>query len=402
MTPIAAAALALGCLILLAWLVQAAAALRGLPRVRGLRFATEPYEPWRPGEAPRVSAVVPARDEATELERAVVSLLAQDYPALEVIAVDDRSTDTTPAILARLAAEHARLTVVRVDALPEAPGGGPAWLGKPHALHVGAARARGEWLLFADADVVHEPTVVSRAMRVAIRDGRDHLALLPRVEPSGRLQRAFVAAFGLVFLLTRRVWAVSDPKSRASVGIGAFNLVRRSTYDRFGGHTALRFEVIDDLALGDAAKRAGARSEALFADGLVWLRWYPSLRATIRGLMKNAFAAVGYSIPRAVAALVIQAAVGFGPYLGLLFAPGAARLPYLAAVALITAGFALYGRRAPGYGGIVDGLLFPLVVALFMTVLAGSTLRTLVRGGIEWRGTLYPLARLRACSRFRP
>ncbi len=345
---------------------------------------------------------MPARDEAAGLERAVVSLLAQDYPALEVIAVDDRSTDGTPAILARLAAEHARLAVVRVDALPEAPGGGPGWLGKPHALHVGAARARGEWLLFADADVVHEPTVVSRAMRVAVRDGRDHLALLPRIEPSGRLQRAFVDAFGLVFLLVRRVWAVPDPKDPASIGIGAFNLVRRSVYERFGGHAALRFEVIDDLALGDAAKRAGARSEALFADGLVWLRWYPSLRATIEGLMKNAFAAVGYSIPRVMAAVAVQVAIGLGPYLGLLFAPGVAKLPYFAAVALIMAGFVCYGRRVPGRGGVADGLLFPLVVALFMTVLVGSALRALVRGGIEWRGTLYPLARLRACGRFRP
>ncbi len=348
-----------------------------------------------------MSVVVPARDEAAALEQAIRSLLAQDYPAIEVIAVDDRSTDETAAILARLAAADARLRVVRVDRLPEAPGGGPAWLGKPHALHVGASRARGEWLLFADADVVHEPTAVSRAMRVALRDGRDHVTLVPRVDSSGRLQRAFTNAFGLLLVLVRRIWAVPDPKSRASIGIGAFNLVRRTLYDRLGGHAALRLEVVDDIALGDAAKRAGGRSEALFADGLVRLRWYPSLRATIGGLTKNAFAGVGYSVPRVVVAIALQTLFGLGPYLGLVLAPGIARLPYLLAVLGITAGFLFYGRRAPEHADLADGLLFPVAIALFMGVLLRSAWVVLARGGIEWRGTFYPLARLRAGSRFR-
>ncbi len=381
--------------------MQAVRLARGLPRVRGLKVATEPYGPWRPVEAPPVSAVVPARDEAEALEEAIRSLLAQDYPALEVIAVDDRSTDGTPAILARLAAADARLRVVRIDRLPEAPEGGPAWLGKPHALHVGALRARGEWLLFADADVVHEPTAVSRAMQVALCDGRDHLTLLPRVESSGRLQRAFTNAFGLFLLLVRRVWAVPDPKSRASVGVGAFNLIRRALYDRVGGHAALRLEVVDDIALGDAAKRAGGRSEALFADGLVRLRWYPSLRATIGGLTKNAFAGVGYSVPRLGAAVVLQALFGLGPYLGLVLAPGVARLPYLAAVLGITAGLVLYGRRAPERTSLADGLFFPVAIALFMGILLRSAWVALARGGVEWRGTLYPLAPLRDSSHFR-
>lgn len=348
-----------------------------------------------------MSAVVPARDEAQALEPAIRSLLAQDYPALEVIAVDDRSTDETPAILARLAAADARLRVLRVSRLPEAPGGGPAWLGKPHALHVGASRARGEWLLFADADVLHEPTVVSRAMRAALRDGRDHVTLLPRVESSGRLQRAFTSAFGLILVVARRIWAVPDPRSRASIGVGAFNLVRRALYDRLGGHAALRLEVVDDIALGDAVKRAGGRSEALFADGLVRLRWYPSLGATIRGLTKNGFAAVGYSVPRVAIAVAVQALFGLGPYLGLALAPGSARLPYLLAVVGITAGFVLYGRRAPERAGLPDALLFPVAIALFLGALLRSTWVALALGGVEWRGTLYPLARLRAGSRFR-
>ncbi|HEY8369492.1 MAG TPA: glycosyltransferase [Thermodesulfobacteriota bacterium] len=392
---------ALGVVVLAAWAAVAVMVVRGLGRVRTLRAATEPYAPWRPAEAPAVSAVVPARDEAAALERAIRSLLAQDYPALEVIAVDDRSSDETPAILARLAAEDARLTVVRIDRLPVAEDGTPAWLGKPHALARGADRARGEWLLFCDADIEHDPTVVSRAVRVAVRDGRDHLTLLPRVEPSGTLHRVFLGAFGLALLITRRVWDVPDPKSRASVGVGAFNLVHRAIYTRFGGHAALRLEVVDDMALGQAAKRAGGRSEALFADGLVRLRWYPSVRATVEGFTKNAFAAVGFSLPAAIGAVAVQALLGLGPYLGALFAPGIARVPYLLAVAGIAAGFGIYARREPELARLSDALLFPVAVLLLMASFVRSTWKTLARGGVEWRGTRYPLARLRAGSRFR-
>lgn len=410
-----AALFALGAVVLAAWAAVAVMVVRGLPRVRALRAVTEPYAPWRPADAPAVSAIVPARDEAAALDRAIRSLLAQDYPSLEVIAVDDRSSDETPAILARLAAGDARLSVVRVDRLPEAGDGSPVWLGKPHALARGAERARGEWLLFCDADINHDPTVVSRAVRVAVQDGREHLTLLPRVDPAGPLHRAFLSAFGLVVLLARRIWDVPDPKSRASVGIGAFNLVHRAVYRRFGGHAALRLEVVDDMALGQAAKRAGGRSEALFADDLVWLQWYPSVRATIEGLTKNAFAAVGFSVPAAVGAVAVQAVLGLGPYVGALFAPGVARIPYLLAVAGIAAGFVVYGRRQPGHevrsrerevrscerAGLSDAVLFPAAVLLLMTAFVRSTWTTLARGGIEWRGTRYPLARLREGSRFR-
>jgi hypothetical protein len=395
-----AAVAAAGWLLLLAWAAAAVLLGRGLPRVRDLRAATEPFEPFPAGAAPPVSAVVPARDEAAALEGAIRSLLGQDYPALEVVAVDDRSTDETPAILARLAAADPRLVVLRVERIPEAPGGGPAWLGKPHALHAGAARATGEWLLFCDADVVHAPTAVSRAMRVALRDGRDHVTLLPLVESTGRLHHAFLAFFALTLLLARRVWDVPDPGSGASVGVGAFNLVRRALYDRFGGHAALRLEVVDDMALGQEAKRAGGRSEAFFSDGLLALRWYGSVRETVAGLTKNGFAAFGYSVPGAVAGVVLQAALGLGPYLGLLLAPGAARLPFLLAVLGITAGFAVYGRRAPGQATLLDGLLFPVATLLSITIVVRSTWVTLARGGVEWRGTRYPLARLRTGSRF--
>jgi hypothetical protein len=392
----------LGWLLLAAWAAAALVLARGLTRIRTLAGATDPYAPLRPAEAPAVSAVVPARDEAAALERAIRSLLAQDYPALEVVAVDDRSSDATPAILARLAAADPRLVVVRVDRLPEDARGGPAWLGKPHALHVGASRARGEWLLFADADVVHEPTAVSRAMRVALRDGRDHVTLFPHVEPVSALHAAFLALFGLAVLLARRVWAVPDPTSRASVGIGAFNLVRRALYARFGGHEALRLEVIDDIALGQEAKRVGGRSEALFAEDLVWLEWYPSLRATLRGLTKNSFAAVGYVLPAAVLAVLLQGTLGLGPYLGLLLADGWAKLPYALAVAGLTLGFGLYRPRALVRSSLPSGVLFPVAAALLMATLVRSTIVTLAQGGVEWRGTRYPLARLRAGSRLRP
>jgi cellulose synthase/poly-beta-1,6-N-acetylglucosamine synthase-like glycosyltransferase len=149
--------------------LAAALALAGWARLAWLghadRRALVPLPPAPPGPLPSVTVVVPCRDEARGLARAVTSLLAQDLPELQVVAVDDRSTDGTGEILARLAAADPRLEVVSVAALPD------GWLGKNHACHAGARRARGEWLLFTDADVVHAPDAVRRALAAWARGG---------------------------------------------------------------------------------------------------------------------------------------------------------------------------------------------------------------------------------------
>ncbi|HTE05346.1 MAG TPA: glycosyltransferase, partial [Planctomycetota bacterium] len=210
-----AAALALGCLL---WLAMAAAMVRVLAVVPVLGRLTPPA----PARWPPLSLVVPARDEQDGLLDAARSRLASDYPALELVLVDDRSRDGTPALVDALAAEDGRVLALHVRELPA------GWLGKVHAMEVGARAAAGEWLLFTDADVHLAPGALRAAVALCEERGADHLVVLPQIWSSGALLDAVVASFGRLFVLGCRLWAVSDPESTASTGVGAFNLVRRS------------------------------------------------------------------------------------------------------------------------------------------------------------------------------
>lgn len=344
--------------------------------------------PFRSDDAPRLSIIVAARNEERHIEQAVRSLLAQTYPTLELIVVDDRSDDRTPGILSDLAAGDARLRIVRVDALPD------GWLGKNNALQAGAAAAGGELLLFADADVVMEADAVARAVRLLVAERADHVAVAPDlVLPTWPLALV-VNYFMMWFLLWLRAWRARDPRSAAFIGIGAFNLVRAAAFDRVGGFARIPLRPDDDIMLGKLLKRQGFRQLLASAEGMVRVEWYRDLRELSRGFRKNAFAGMDYSALRTAAATVGGAALCVWPFVALWLTNGAERGWYAtAAVAqmIAYAGPAFVQRSRPWLA-----LLYPVAAVMFVTILLAAVLRTLRRGGIEWRGTFYPLERLRA------
>lgn len=344
--------------------------------------------PFRSDDAPRLSIIVAARNEERHIEQAVRSLLAQTYPTLELIVVDDRSDDRTPGILSDLAAGDARLRIVRVDALPD------GWLGKNNALQAGAAAAGGELLLFADADVVMEADAVARAVRLLVAERADHVAVAPDlVLPTWPLALV-VNYFMMWFLLWLRAWRARDPRSAAFIGIGAFNLVRAAAFDRVGGFARIPLRPDDDIMLGKLLKRQGFRQLLASAEGMVRVEWYRDLRELSRGFRKNAFAGMDYSALRTAAAAVGGAALCVWPFVALWLTNGAERCWYAtAAVAqmIAYAGPAFVQRSRPWLA-----LLYPVAAVIFVTILLAAVLRTLRRGGIEWRGTFYPLERLRA------
>ncbi|HSC72497.1 MAG TPA: glycosyltransferase family 2 protein, partial [Candidatus Methylomirabilis sp.] len=266
-----------------------------------------------PGPAcprPPVSVIVPARNEAQSLPRSIPSLVGQSYPDLEVILLDDRSTDGTGRVIESLARAHPGLKVIRIAILPE------GWVGKTHALWVGSERARGDWLLFTDADVVFHPQCLEAAVAYAEVHRLDHLVVIPRVETVGFWETTLVSCFGLLFSLAQRPWQASDPRSSASIGIGAFNLVRRSAYLAIGTHRALANAVVDDLALGKRVKQAGLRQAVVRGEPLIRVRWQVGLSGVVSGLEKNAFAGMEYSLVRAVTTCLALAALGVLPFLG--------------------------------------------------------------------------------------
>ena len=368
------------------WLYHTLAARRGIPQISDL---TLPDFAVAPGtKLPKVSIIVPARNEATMIEPAVRSLLAIDYPDYELIVVDDRSDDATGEILDRLKAEHGtRLVVVHLTELPL------GWLGKTHAMWSAARKATGEWILFSDADVIHEPEALRRAVHYAEQERADHMVVLPTMLMESVGERMMVSFFQAMFIFAYRPWKVRDPKARDSIGVGAFNMVRRSAYEHIGTYESMRLSVVDDMRLGEKVKQAGLASRVAFGDGMVTLRWAVGARGVVRNLTKNFFAQLRYNLAFAIAAVLGLLWLHLGPWFGAIFASGWARAGYTVALACLLAVYIAMGKRTRIGTGYV--LLHPAASVLMVFTLLRSTVLTLARGGVVWRGTFYPLEELK-------
>lgn len=377
----------------LAWLAATTLlvlAAAGVEMLRGNRslVALRDVSPVDPVDAPPLTVVIAARDEALVIEPALRSVLAQDYTKLEVVVVDDRSTDGTGAILDRMAAGEPRLRVVHVAELPS------GWLGKNHALQRGAEAARGDLLLFTDADVVMDRSAVARSVRYLRERGLDHLTAAPRVHMPGWLLQSFGIAFGVFFAVAFRPWRARDPRSRSHVGIGAFNLLRTDRYRAMGGHHPIRMRVDDDMKLGKLAKANGLRQDFVVGAPLVSVEWYGSVGDLVRGLTKNLFAGVDFRLSAVLAATLGQLIFFVWPFAAVFVTGGVIGWLNVAIVVFLLALYAGSARLQDESPFLAP--LFPLAVLLFLFIFWRSTVLTLLRGGVEWRGTHYPLEELRA------
>lgn len=356
---------------------------------------------------PSVAIVVAAKDEADRVEQAVRSLLTQDYPAIQVVVVDDRSVDGTGAILDRVAREPApresvarepapresvsrepaRLRVVHVETLP------PGWIGKCYALARASAEIKADWILFTDGDIEFAPDAVRSAVSLALREGVDHLAVAPDMILESLGEAAFIGYFLAMFYLSQQPWRAPDPHSKSSIGIGAFNLVRRTAYERSGGHARIRYELIDDLGLGKILKRSGARQMLALHGGKVRARWHVGVRGLIRGVEKNAFAALRYRMSLTLPAVAFQVAFSLSP-VGGFFLPGLAPR-VLAAVAWAGVGL-VYAVTSRGMRiRPWQAVFMPVGGVLFGYAILRSAMVAVARRGLFWRGTFYPLTELR-------
>ncbi|HEY3266215.1 MAG TPA: glycosyltransferase [Armatimonadota bacterium] len=379
------------------WLTQGVRWLRGMQGLPAIHHDA-PGAPDTHGNYARLAVIVPACNEADAVEEGITSILGQASDAMLVVAVDDRSADGTGAALDRLAASDPRLSVVHVHNLPA------GWLGKNHALHQGARRAaallgsdrRNAYLLFTDADVVYQPGTLSAALRHTVDNDLDHLTLVPHMDVRTFGENVFIAAFMFVFAIAYRMWEVNDPRSDAYIGAGAFNMVRAEAYDRIGGHERLRMDVADDLRLGALLRRSGARQQVAMGTRALTVRWQHSLNGLVRGLEKNAFAGVHYSVPRLIWGTAGLALLCL-PYAGIILARGWPRLAFAAALA-VYAGLFRESERQNGPDWRYFTTL-PAGVTLFVWAMWRSAVLCLLRGGIVWRGTFYPLEDLREWER---
>jgi glycosyltransferase involved in cell wall biosynthesis len=337
---------------------------------------------------PLVSVIFAAKDEGPNIEQALRSMLKQSYEKLEFIAVNDRSTDDTGAVLDAQAARDERIRVVHVTELP------PGWLGKNHAVHLGAAMARGEYLLFTDADIFFERDAIARAVAFMEAKNIDHLTVGPELDSPSPLLELAVTYFTLGFVLLFKPWHVHDPNRAEHVGIGAFNLVRTALYRAFGGHERIALRPDDDIKLGRLVKLSGGRQMIANGLGVIRVQWYSSVMDLVRGLRKNTFAGMKYSLLITLGAIAMQLVVNIWPFIAVFVTTGIThRLNVASSVMLIMLLAAMsFGNR----GRIWIAIGYPIAAAIFVFILIDSTWRTLRRGGIEWRGTFYPLAALKA------
>lgn len=345
------------------------------------------FSPEIDGVTPAVSLLFAARDEEEKLPAALATLARLDYPGLEIIGVDDRSTDATARIMDEYAAAHGRFRAIHIAELPA------GWLGKPHALQQAYEASSGEWLLFTDADVRFKPDVVRRAIALMTERKLDHLTLFGDVEMVGFWETVLITFFGMAFHMATNPSGVINPKSRAYMGAGAFQMVRRSAYEASGMHRRLAMEVIDDMKLGKIVKEAGFRSGVGIAEDAVVVRWQAGARNLINGVTKNFFAGSGFSVPRVIASIAGLMIVNVLPFAGVIFGHGWVRaLAAIAAAAALSlqAGVAVVTRVSPLYC-----LTMPIGAVLFSYMLLRSTVYTLKQGGIIWRGTFYPLEELK-------
>jgi len=327
---------------------------------------------------PFVSIIIPALNEARAIERTLTAFLAQDYESFEIILVDGGSTDGTADIARTIV--HPRLVVIEGEELP------PGWIGKSWALEQGSRIARGELLLFADADAYYQPNALCAAVaHIEHERSVALLGLLPYFEMRGFWENIVMP--GLPMLCLTLFPASLSNRSRVvgfALAFGAGILVRREAYERAGRHEAIKRAIPNDVGLARLLRRNGEVTEAVRADEFLSVRMYYGGGEILQGFTKNAFAALNRSYLLAVPFLLLVVGTGIYPYCAALTGDSFA----IATVVLISAVrvilFANLGYR-------LDYALFgqPLMAAFGFAIFLRSIWKTGIRRKVEWRGHTY-------------
>lgn len=367
-----------------AWCVRVTQAIWRLPEVADLTSIDWDIAPARQAS---LVVIVPARDEAEAIAATLDALLMADYAPLRVLAVDDRSTDATGAILDDYAAKHPdRIGVLHVTELPE------GWLGKTFAMQAAVESSNEEYVLFTDADVLMSPSLLRRAMAYAVESRADHLVVMPTPQVKSRGEGMVLGFMQVMALWISRPWKVEDPDARDTIGVGAFNLMRRDALEELGGLPPQRMTILEDVTLGRRAKAAGMRQRIAFAPGLILLHWAKGGRGVVNAMTKNMFAGCNFNVFFALGAAFWIALFWLAPLAGLFW--WRTLVPSLLVLCAMGAAY-----RSIGQYSEIDARyawLYPLGAVAFLYAIARSVLTVWAHGGVTWRGTLYPLRELRA------
>ena len=334
---------------------------------------------------PPLAIIIAMRNEEEDLEKALQSVCNINYSNHRVIVVNDRSTDRTGEILETFGRNYPQLQVTTVTALPD------GWLGKINALYQGYLSSNEEWILFTDADIVFHPDAINKAVGYAVEQQLDHLTILPELISRSAILNSVFATLSIMLMIDMRPWEAKNPRSKASSGIGAFNLVRRSAYQAIGTHARIKLRPDDDLQLGRIMKKEGMRQDVLAARGYVCLEWYKNLGELARGIQKNSFAIANYNVALALynaTSMLISVALP----MPLMFIFGTQAIPVMATIILL---FHIVYMIIVPPNKWWYAFMIPFSAAFLAWNYLKATAMTIARGGIYWRDSFYSLKMLK-------
>jgi chlorobactene glucosyltransferase len=380
--------LSLGWFVLVMWLIW-----RAFRQQDAIRQVT-PREPGTTADAPRVTVIVPARDESANIGPCLRSLMRQRYPAdcLSIIVVDDHSGDDTAAIAAALACEDPRIAVVQAPPLPA------GWQGKVNACWAGVAATPPDvdWLCFLDADMRAEPLLIASAVHAAIGDELDLLSLAPRHRLMSFAERLILPCGHYLLSFSQDLARMQAPDSDDVTATGQFMLFRRGAYEAVGGHAAVHAAICEDLELARLVKHDGHR--VLLEDGsrLLSTRMYTGWDTLWPGIAKNLTDMLGGPVPTVVTALAAVTLAWAAVALPVVALFGSLNGSAAAVIALVPAGLGALAAFALHLAGTRHfripfwyGLLFPVAYTAG-AILAFDSLRWRLTHRIRWKGRVYP------------
>jgi chlorobactene glucosyltransferase len=347
-----------------------------------------------PATMPRVTLMIPAKDEGERIRACIESALSQDYPNFDVITIDDRSTDNTGAVMDELAVKFPNLRVIHITQ-PPAPG----WTGKNNALHTAAQQADGEWLLFVDSDVVLEPDALSAAMAVVLRKKFDLISLLPKLESHSIWESLLVPLAGAAASSMYLIALTNTQNVKTAFANGQFLMISRAAYDAIGRHEVVRDRYCEDVEIARLVKEKGLRPRVSWGNDFCAVRMYSSLPAIFRGWSRIYYAAQVGSPWRILAAVNFVIICGFSAYAAIgwgLFRiaypsaqwPGATLWLIAGGIHLALMTYCVATLYAWSGNPRRNALLFPVAATMLLGIFTRA-LQMCVTKKVEWRGTAY-------------
>jgi chlorobactene glucosyltransferase len=349
------------------------------------------------GKPPLVSIIVPMRNEEKNTRRCIGGLLSQNYPNFEIVAVDDWSKDSTLKILKELASRHNNLQIIEGNPVPE------DWVGKSYALWRGVEQAKGDWLLFVDADTASPPYMLTSVINYVEENKIDMLSISPFQVLETFWERVIQPVVLSHIYYAFPYKKINDPKSKIAAANGQFILIRQSVYKPIGGHLAVKNRIVEDVALANLVKGRGYRLHFVRGKRLIKTWMYTNFGEIWEGWTKNLFFGLGRKWTRVIFSVVILLACGFIPPILFtwsavqVFFQGAYTLPALLILAestfllvLIVYNFWRQGTKLfaiPGYYSFT----VPLGILIYVAIILSSAYKVVSGMGVTWKERVYRL-----------